>query len=285
MLLDENQYKTIVDCSPNMIWRSGTDALCNYFNRTWLDFTGRTVEQEIGNGWVEGVHPDDLDFCINFYMGSFKKHDRFEMNYRLKRADGQWRWINDRGVPFFDEKNVFQGYIGSCMDITEQVMGEMFKTMAQIDGLTGIYNRQYFLQMAAEECEKAERYRQPLCIVMIDLDKFKSINDTFGHLDGDEVLRYFGRVLLQDLRKFDVAGRYGGDEFVVVLPNTDMPMAGQILQRIMNAIQNPIQLPDHPPLRIAISYGITQMQDGDTLEALIKNADKAMYLMKRTKQL
>jgi len=285
MLLDENQYKTIVECSPNMIWRSGTDALCNYFNRTWLDFTGRTVGQEIGNGWVNGVHPDDLDFCVSFYMASFKKQERFEMNYRLKRADGQWRWINDRGVPFFDGEKVFQGYIGSCMDITEQVMGEMFKTMAQIDGLTGIYNRHFFLQIASEEVEKAERYRQPLCIVMIDLDKFKSINDTFGHLDGDEVLRFFGRVLLQDLRKFDVAGRYGGDEFVVVLPNTDMALAEQILKRIVNAIHEPIHLPDHPPLHIAISYGITQMQDGNTLEILIQNADKAMYIMKRSKQL
>ena len=283
MILDENQYKTIVDASPNMIWRSGTDALCNYFNKTWLHFTGKTIEQEVGNGWTKGVHPDDFDFCVSFYMASFNKQEPFEMNYRLKRSDGIWRWINDRGVPFFDEDNVFQGYIGSCMDITNQIMGEKFKTMAQIDGLTGVNNRQYFMQLAAEEFEKAERYHQPFCLVMIDIDKFKSINDTYGHLDGDEVLRHFARVIFQDIRKFDVAGRYGGDEFILIFPNTDMPLAVQILKRIENAIQIPIDLPDQISLAITISYGITQMQEEDTLESLIKKSDQAMYLMKRTR--
>jgi len=283
MILDENQYKTIVDASPNMIWRSGTDALCNYFNKTWLHFTGKTIEQEVGNGWTKGVHPDDFDFCVSFYMASFNKQEPFEMNYRLKRSDGIWRWINDRGVPFFDEDNVFQGYIGSCMDITNQIMGEKFKTMAQIDGLTGVNNRQYFMQLAAEEFEKAERYHQPFCLVMIDIDKFKSINDTYGHLDGDEVLRHFARVIFQDIRKFDVAGRYGGDEFILIFPNTDMPLAIQILKRIENAIQVPIDLPDQITLAITISYGITQMQEEDTLESLIKKSDQAMYLMKRTR--
>jgi len=283
MILDENQYKTIVDASPNMIWRSGTDTSCNYFNKTWLNFTGRTIEQEVGNGWTEGVHPDDFDFCVSFYIASFNKQEPFEMNYRLKRSDGLWRWINDRGVPFFDEDNVFQGYIGSCMDITNQVMGEKFKTMAQIDGLTGINNRQYFMQLAAEEFEKAERYHQPLCLVMIDIDKFKSINDTYGHLDGDEVLRHFAHVIIRDIRKFDTAGRYGGDEFILIFPNTDMPMAVQILKRIENAMQVPIDLPDQITLAITISYGITQMQEEDTLESLIKKSDKAMYLMKRSR--
>jgi len=104
MILDENQYRMIVDSSPNMIWRSGTDTSCNYFNRTWLEFTGRTIEQEVGNGWTEGVHPDDFEFCVNYYLTAFEKIIAFEMNYRLKRKDGQWRWINDRGVPYFDDK-------------------------------------------------------------------------------------------------------------------------------------------------------------------------------------
>lgn len=284
MILDENQYKTIVDASPNMIWRSGTNASCDYFNKTWLDFTGRTIEQEVGDGWTKGVHPDDFEFCVSFYMASFNKQERFEMNYRLKRYDGQWRWINDRGVPFFNENGVFHGYIGSCMDITNQVIGEKFKTMAQIDGLTGINNRQYFMQLATEEFEKAERYHQPLCVVMIDIDKFKTINDTYGHLNGDEVLRLFARALIQDTRKFDLIGRYGGDEFILILPNTDMPLAVQVLKRIEYAIQVPIDLPDQITIAITISYGITQMQEEDTLDSLIKKADQAMYLMKRSRQ-
>ncbi|MEI8199976.1 MAG: sensor domain-containing diguanylate cyclase [Eubacteriales bacterium] len=282
MILDENQYKIIVDFSPNMIWRSGTDSYCNYFNKTWLDFTGRTIEQEVGNGWAEGVHPDDFEFCVGFYMASFNKQEPFEMNYRLKRNDGQWRWINDRGVPFFNEDKVFQGYIGSCMDITNQVLGEELKTMARTDGLTGINNRQYFMQLAAEEFEKAHRYHSPFCLVMIDIDNFKSINDSYGHLAGDEVLRHFSHVLFQDIRKFDVAGRYGGDEFILIFPNTDMMLAVQIMKRIEHAMQSPIELPDKVTLAITISYGISQMQEEDSLESLIKKADLAMYLMKRS---
>lgn len=284
MILDENQYRMIVESSPNMIWRSGTDTSCNYFNRTWLEFTGRSIEQEVGDGWTKGVHPDDFEFCVSYYLAAFKKQIRFEMNYRLKRADGQWRWINDRGVPYFDDKGIFKGYIGSCMDITEQIMGQKFKTMAQIDGLTGINNRQYFMQLALDEFERTARYKQDLCLAMVDIDKFKSINDTFGHLDGDEVLKHFGQVLHQDLRKFDLAGRYGGDEFVIIFTNTDLSLATQILKRIEKTMLAPIVLPDQITLAITISYGITQMQPGDTLESLIRKADLAMYLMKKSRQ-
>ena len=124
MKLDGQQYKMIVENSPNMLWRAGTDGLCNYFNARWLQFTGRTMEQELGSGWAEGVHPEDLDRCMETYMTAFKKLEPFEMVYRLKRNDGEWRWINDRGVPFFDEDKTFMGYIGSCMDVTEKVIGE-----------------------------------------------------------------------------------------------------------------------------------------------------------------
>ncbi len=285
MLLDENQYRTIVDSSPNLIWRSGTDGLCNYFNKTWLDFTGRTLAQEMGNGWAEGVHPEDFDFCVKYYETKFARREPFEMNYRLKRNDGVWRWINDRGVPYFDDADVFQGYIGSCMDITEQVIGEQLKTMAQIDSLTGIYSRQYFIQLAEEEVEKAARYQQSLCVVLIDIDKFKSINDTYGHIAGDEVLRFFARMLLQDIRKFDVAGRYGGDEFVVLLPNTDMILAIQIMNRMEHVMKTPVELSENISLSVTFSYGLAQMQHDDNLESLIKRADHTMYRMKRGKHI
>ena len=101
-----------------MIWRSRLDKLCDYFNKYWLEFTGRTYEQEFGNGWAEGVHPDDLDFCVQTYVTAFDRREAFLMEYRLKNRNGEYRWIRDFGRPFYDLDNTFLGYIGSCFDIT-----------------------------------------------------------------------------------------------------------------------------------------------------------------------
>ena len=111
-------YLKIFEDFPALIWRSGLDKLCNYFNRYWLEFTGRTMEQEYGNGWTEGLHPDDFDFCVQTYLTAFDKREPFLMEYRLKNKEGNYCWIRDYGRPFYDLDNTFLGYIGSCYDIT-----------------------------------------------------------------------------------------------------------------------------------------------------------------------
>jgi len=107
-----------------MIWMSGMDKLCDFFNKPWLQFTGRTIEQELGNGWTEGVHPDDLQRCFQTYTVAFDAREPFVMQYRLRRYDGEYRWIQDDGVPRYDARKNFTGYIGSCVDITEAISKE-----------------------------------------------------------------------------------------------------------------------------------------------------------------
>lgn len=116
----ESRFKTIADTAPVLVWMSETDMLCSYFNKGWLEFTGRTMEQECGNGWAEGVHPEDFDRCLDIYVTSFEQRLSFTMEYRLKRHDGQFRWILDNGVPRYAPDGEFLGYIGSCIDIHEQ---------------------------------------------------------------------------------------------------------------------------------------------------------------------
>lgn len=109
-----------LDGLPELIWISDTDKLCTHFNTAWLNFTGRTLSQEIGNGWAEGVHQEDLPGCLQTYTSAFDLRQPFSMEYRLRRFDGEYRWLSDRGVPYYDADAVFAGYIGSCVDITEQ---------------------------------------------------------------------------------------------------------------------------------------------------------------------
>ncbi|HEV2400017.1 MAG TPA: PAS domain S-box protein [Candidatus Sulfotelmatobacter sp.] len=120
----EQRFRLVGDSAPVLIWMSGTDKLCKYFNKPWLDFTGRSVEQELGDGWAEGVHNEDLERCLKTYSDAFGKRQQFEMEYRLRRHDGEYRWLLDVGVPRFSEDGNFAGYIGSCVDITERKKAE-----------------------------------------------------------------------------------------------------------------------------------------------------------------
>ena len=114
------EYRLLVEHSPVLIWRAGLDAKCDYFNETWLAFTGRTLEQEMGDGWAEGVHPEDFDRCVKHYLDHFHRRQAFEMEYRLRRHDGEYRWIFDRGAPYADDSGAFAGFIGSCIDVDER---------------------------------------------------------------------------------------------------------------------------------------------------------------------
>jgi PAS domain S-box-containing protein len=115
----EERFRLMIDTAPVMVWISGADALCNFFNQPWLDFRGRTMEQELGNGWAEGVHPEDYQRCLVTYLTAFAARESFSMEYRLRRSDGEYRWVFDEGVPRFTPAG-FIGYIGSCIDITER---------------------------------------------------------------------------------------------------------------------------------------------------------------------
>lgn len=116
----EQHFRNLANGGSTLIWTSGLDKGCNYFNEPWLQFTGRTLAQERGSGWADGVHPDDVSSCLKTYDSAFDQHQPFSMTYRLRRADGEYRWLRDDGNPRFDSKGNFLGYIGFCVDITEQ---------------------------------------------------------------------------------------------------------------------------------------------------------------------
>jgi len=266
-----------------MIWMSGTDKLCTYFNRPWLDFTGRTLEQEKGNGWAEGVHAADLDRCWKTYVMAFDARQELTMEYRLRRHDGEYRWILDRGVPYRSQTGEFRGYVGSCIDITDRKRTEeQLLHNALHDPLTDLPNRTLFLDrlgMAMRRSARRENVR--FAILFIDLDRFKLINDSLGHMLGDELLQAISGRLKRCVRPSDTVARLGGDEFALLLDDLDETAeAARIALRIQQDLEQPFEIGGHEVFSSA-SIGITLSSDSYSRpEELLRDADTAMYRAK-----
>jgi PAS domain S-box-containing protein len=117
------QFRHMANSAPFPIWSSGTDAMRNFVNRAWLEFRGRTSQQEMGSGWTDGLHPDDRDLCIETYIKSFTSRQPFHLQYRLQRGDGTYTWVEDNGTPCHQEDGSFAGYMGTVTDITDRKRG------------------------------------------------------------------------------------------------------------------------------------------------------------------
>ena len=154
----EALFRLMSDAAPVLIWMSGPDKLCTFFNKPWLEFTGRSLEQELGNGWAEGVHGDDLERCLATYTKAFDARRNFRMEYRLRRHDGEDRWVLDSGVPRFESDGSFAGYIGSCVDITENKQLERLLRQArdEADEKTGWRTRELEIANQALRAEVAQ---------------------------------------------------------------------------------------------------------------------------------
>lgn len=115
----ERRFRELLDASPVMVWMSGTDAMFTFFNRSWLEFRGRALEEELGNGWAAGLHPDDHDLCLETYLKAFSARAQFRAQYRVQRAGGEFRWIENAGSPLIED-TVFVGYMGTAMDVSDR---------------------------------------------------------------------------------------------------------------------------------------------------------------------
>jgi PAS domain S-box-containing protein len=170
----EDRFLLVAKAAPVMIWMSGMDKLCTFFSEPWLEFTGRPLEAELGNGWAEGVHPDDLKQCMATYVNSFDRHVPFQMEYRLRRRDGEYRWIFDTGVPRFDEEGSFVGYIGSCIDVTDRRFAE--EALSSLSGLLINAQEEERIRIAREIHDD---FQQRLAMLSIELENL------FQHLGKD----------------------------------------------------------------------------------------------------
>jgi PAS domain S-box-containing protein len=176
----EERFRLVADTAPALIWMSGTDKLCTFFNKGWLDFTGRSIDLELGNGWAEGVHPEDFQKCIGTYTQAFDRREEFRIEYRLRRHDGEYRWLIDIGVPRFDKERSFRGYIGIGVDMTERKQAE--------EALSGVSRK----LIGAHEEERTRIARdlhddinQRLALLAVGLEQVEQLERSPSKLPGE----------------------------------------------------------------------------------------------------
>lgn len=285
----EQHFRDLANNGQALIWTAGLDKKCDYFNTVWLAFTGRTLAQELGDGWVEGVHPEDLERCFSTYATSFEARRPFDMEYRLRHASGEYRWILDQGSPRFDSQGRFLGYIGHCLDISKVKQAEaQVAHLAYHDALSGLPNRALSQDRLTQAVAAARRGRRFGALMFVDLDHFKRLNDVYGHALGDVVLKEVARRLQLYLRVEDTVARLGGDEFVLLLPalagepEGAATLARAVADKIRLLLEEPIHI-DGVAHHTAASIGVTMFPKADeSVDDLMRQADIAMYRSKES---
>ena len=275
-------YLTLFEEFPTMIWRLGVDGQCDYLNKAWLDFTGRSLQEEKGEGWLQILHPEDLSNFRELLTQALSKQEPFSAELRARRKDGAWRWILKIGRPFSGLDGEFAGYIGASFDITERKEHEEeLRMRATQDPLTALPNRRLLEDRLQVALAQASRKNLRVGVILMDLDNFKQVNDRLGHLAGDELLVELAGRLRGLVRGGDTLARLGGDEFVVVIPEICRARHAQkVAKRILEAARDPFRIHGEG-VRVTSSLGVALFPDhGGCAEVLLERADQALYQAK-----
>ena len=401
----EERFRVMADSAPVLIWITDANKECTYINKRWLNFRGRTLEEELGQGWLEGIHPDDSEKIHKQINGFFNERKAFELEYRVMQFDGKYRWILNRGVPRISDDGYFNGFIGSALDFTEMKLqedtlrqaaavfdnttegllitdekgfikavnpaftavtgytledienktprilnsgkqdksfyeemwnsllttgkwrgeiwnrrknGEVYPELLGIsavkdnqnntlryvgvfsditkikaaqddldflahhDWLTNLPNRLMFQSRLKHSMSRIEPGKR-LAILLIDLDRFKDVNDIYGHPLGDEVLQLTSIRMFQNISERDTLARLGGDEFIVLIEDLDvLEKAGRIAQELLDAIKEPFHLTNGVEVFLGASIGISIYPDqGQSVDEIFQHADAALYQAKK----
>lgn len=235
------------------------------------------------NEWRNCIYPDDLDYAAQSFADVLEKGAIEAREYRIIRADGQLRWLSDKC--FVSQRGEGQPTIvvGIAEDITEkkQLEGELHR-LATTDVLTKSSNRRHFFECAQREFEHSIQFGSPLAFILLDIDDFKLINDTHGHQMGDQVLQRIAQCGANALRRGDLFGRIGGEEFAALLPGCPPDLARQIAERLQREVQRLGFTCEGKSFGVTVSQGLANLRDDGSLDSLYARADAAMYKAKRS---
>ncbi len=304
---NELRYRIVANNTADWEFWQAPDGKFIYSSPSCKEVTGHTAEEFFDDdGLLERIiHPDDLV--------KFSSHRHFaltskmvgEIEFRIILPDGWVQWIGHVCQPVFDDQNRYLGVRGSNRNITARkqaerelqrakesleevnhtllVAIEREQRISRIDSLTEVYNRRYFFEIAAHECSVAERYKQPLSLIMFDIDNFKKFNDQYGHQVGDEILKNITQIAREQLRSADILGRYGGEEFTILLPNSNAQESLIVAERIRDRVGAYKLDIGSGLVSVTISVGVAEYcTETQALDDLLRNADKAMYAAKES---
>lgn len=236
--------------------------------------------------------PEDL--IAQHYNGKYRrsqlKEEAFEAEDFFPQFEPDGRWIFFTAAPLTDSSGNIIGAIETLQDITDRKRAELalsesesrHRALSITDGLTGLYNSRHFYTRAHAEVERCNRYATPLSLILLDVDNFKVFNDTYGHLEGDRVLATLAEVIMAEIRSTDTAYRYGGEEFIILLPETSPGESRIVAERLRRAFSERVFVPDSgKKVTMTISIGGGDYHTGEELIPFLKRVDAAMYKAKR----
>ncbi|MDR6490365.1 diguanylate cyclase (GGDEF)-like protein/PAS domain S-box-containing protein [Paraburkholderia terricola] len=253
----------------------------------WTPASWKTVQD-----WAARMHPDDRDKVVNFCVAQSKAGTDHEADYRALTSKGEYVWLRDVVHVVRDARGEVESLVGFMFDIserkkTEEKLAELQRELEALsfqDGLTGVGNRRQFDAVLHREWSAAKHHGAPLSLVMVDVDFFKSYNDYYGHVQGDACLKRIAAVLSAAVRPGDFVGRFGGEEFVLVLPNTGTEAARQVAERCRDRISAADIAHERSPFRqtVTASFGVGTMIPSEAADpiAFVNLVDSQLYLAK-----
>lgn len=287
----ERQLATLMGNLPGMAYRCLYDPnwTMKFVSCGSLELVGYEPDELVDNritSFADLIHPDDADEVVHAVESAIGSAEPFSVEYRVKRRDGEQIWVWERGRAVEEANGLLLE--GIILDVSgRKALEEELSEMATRDVLTGLFNRRETARLLEEEVSRAARYRRSLSLLWIDLDRFKSINDRFGHAAGDRVLQCVSRLLENSVRNVDTVGRFGGEEFVVILPEMGRQDAEEIAERLRRKAAEatcPIngEGVGEESVEVTISVGVAVYPEhGSNSAELCLVADQAMYRAKR----
>lgn len=288
LLADEFEWREMIATLPQIVWATDQQGFHVYFNQQWMNYTGLTLVESLGDGWNRPFHSQERALARGLWAEAIRTGDPYEIEYRLRRHDGVYRWMLGRAVPLRNESGDVVKWFGTCTDIEDlkaalhdaaELRKELERRVTH-DSLTGLANRD--LLFAHMELMLHQRRPGGIAVVFIDLDRFKAVNDRLGHRAGDRLLVNVAERLRSVVRIGDVAARIGGDEFVVVGEADDQDDANRFGRRIAESVAGWVQLAGEL-VEMTASVGVTFVEAGGGLsvDTALARADACMYEAKR----